>query len=147
MHNPIGASCLLKDQSTKNSEAGSKAGSNQPGFRPFSGARGRAFGSPLLGETRVEIEWQMLIALASHSISEIGGSDSVRRAREALTLLSRTIPFSIVVPDGRWTEILRKSQGIEGYAKLSTFEDSIYRHEINLIGQIETFSQTAQTRS
>ena len=78
---------------------------------------------------------------------EISGSDSVRRAREALQLLSRAIPFSIVVPrTNNWRLTLKRSD------LLSFLRDALhdefhqrrcYRLRVRLRGQIENLSQLA----
>lgn len=110
--------------------AGSKAESNSALLPTLERGKRASLELALLGESLVKIECQ------SHSeppILEISGSDSVRGAREACELLSRAIPFSIVVPRRETCHDFETGRLTEHFTKLSSCQSSINGAEINVV--------------
>jgi hypothetical protein len=76
---------------------------------------------------------------------KLGGSDSVRRAREARSFAAADISFSIVVPSENLSRTVAKSWGIR-LIDLSggPAAESNYLNKSTLTGQIRKVSQAAQ---
>lgn len=76
-----------------------------------------------------------------HSVKKFAAPDSVRRARETRELLSRALPFSIVVP---LQELRDEAVVVGNFTGMRVIQSLNGRSGINVTGQIAKRSQTEE---